>query len=79
MRHVGQANLRAEAAGKGHFGQGDGQAAFAQVVAGADQAASIAACTAANVRLASGGSTWGTRGQSAPSIRAALTQLRPLQ
>ena len=32
-----QIDVRAKAAGKGHLGRGDRQAAFAQVVTGADQ------------------------------------------
>ena len=38
-RDVAERDLGAEAAGQGHLGQGDGQAALAQVVAAADQPA----------------------------------------
>ena len=37
-RHVAERDRGAEAAGEGHLGQGDGQAALAQVVAAPDQA-----------------------------------------
>ena len=51
--------LRAEPAGKGHLGGGHGQAAFAQVVTGADQAGVDRRCMAAKVFLAACGSSCG--------------------
>ena len=66
-----EVDSRAKAAGKGHLGDRDGQAAFAQVVAGADQARRESPrARAAKVRRATAGSTCGTWPPRSPWTRA---------
>ena len=69
--HVAQRNLGAEAPGKRHLGQRDGQAALAEVVAGRGRGPRwIASCTARKAARPRPGSTFGTRPPTIPRTSA---------